>query len=122
MSDRGEVLMPVGTLEAWQQAQVLALRQFSEHIAALTNRFDEQTKVLQDVRDRVIRMEAQEVHKDVEALRTELKAAQARIGQLESQRDRVQGVAAFSTWLSKVGPWLLAMIAAAWAGRESLSK
>lgn len=122
MSERGEVLMPTGMSEAWQQAQVLAMRQLGELVAAQTKRLDSQTELMMDMRDRLIRLEAQEVHKDVEALRGELKAAQARIGLLESQRDRVQGVAAFTTWLGKNAPWFLAMFAAIWAGRETLQK
>lgn len=118
----GEVLMPTGTSEAWQQAQVLAMRQLGELVAAQTKRIDSQTELMMDMRDRLIRLEAQEVHKDVEALRSDLRAAQTRIDQLEAQRDRVQGVAAFTSWLSRVAPWLLAMFAAAWAGRETLSK
>lgn len=65
-------------------------------------------------------------YRDITGLNTvcwgETAGVQARISLLESQRDRVQGVAAFTTWLGKNAPWFLAMFAAIWAGRETLQK
>lgn len=39
-----------------------------------------------------------------------------RIASLEAERNKVVGVAAFASWLSKVAPWLLAGLAAFAAG------
>lgn len=122
MSTDGELMMPVGTAEAWHQAQVLALRQISENLAAQTKRIEGLTGKVDDVRERLTRLEAQETMKVVEEVRGELKAALARVDQLEAHKDRAVGVAAFTAWLSKVAPWLLAMGAAVWAGRETISK
>lgn len=118
----GQLMMPAAPSEAWQQAQVLAMRQLGDLMSAQTKRIEGLGEAVQDVRDRVIRMEAQEINKSVESLRAELRAAQTRIDQLESQRDRVQGVAAFTSWISRVGPWLFAIAAGLWAGKETLSR
>lgn len=102
--------------EELQDAQLFALRQIGENVAAQTRRLEGLTAKVDDVRERLVRLEAQEAGKLVEALRTDLKAGLARIDLLESQRDRVAGVAAFTSWLAKSGPWLAAGLAAFLAG------
>lgn len=103
-------------VEALHQAQILTLRQVGENVAAQTKRLEGLTGKIDDVRERLTRLEAQEAGKLVEALRGELRAALGRIDLLESQRDRVEGVAAFWTWLARSGPWLAAGAAAFLAG------
>lgn len=103
-------------VEALHQAQILTLRQIGENVAAQTKRLEGLTGKVDDVRERLTRLEAQEAGKLVEALRGELRAALGRIDILESQRDRVEGVAAFWTWLARSGPWLAAGAAAFLAG------
>lgn len=100
----------------FRQAHILALRQIGDNLAAQTRRLEGLTSKVDDVRERLARLEAQEAGKLVEALRNELKSALARIDALESQRDRVVGVAAFWTWLLRSGPWLAAGTAAFLAG------
>ncbi len=99
-----------------QDAHLFALRQISENLAAQTMRLEGLTQKVDDVRERLVRLEAQEAANLVELLRTELRAALARIDLLESQRDKVVGVAAFWSWLIKSGPWLVAGAAAFFAG------
>lgn len=116
MSTDGELMMPVGTAEAWHQAQVLALRQISENLAAQTKRIEGLTDKVDDVRERLTRLEAQETMKVVEEVRSELKTALARVDQLEAHKDRAVGVAAFFSWLAKSAPWFFAGLAAFLAG------
>ncbi|HMO43658.1 MAG TPA: hypothetical protein PKB04_10135 [Phenylobacterium sp.] len=97
-------------------AQVVALRQIGEHVAAQTARLEGLAAKMDDVRERLARLEAQEAGKLFESLRGELKAALARIDQLESQRDRVAGAADFWTWLGRSSPWLAAGLLAFLAG------
>ncbi len=97
-------------------AQLFSLRQISENLAAQTQRLEGLTSKVDDVRERLVRLEAQEADKLVEALRSELKAAISRVDQLEAARDRVVGVAAFGAWLARSAPWLAAGLAAFLAG------
>ncbi len=102
--------------EAIQQAHLLALRQIGENLSAQTRRLEGLTLKVDDVRERLVRLEAQEAGKLVEAVRGDLKAAFARIDLLEAQRDKVFGVGALWTWLVRSGPWLAAGLAAFLAG------
>jgi hypothetical protein len=105
-----------GTLGALHQAQILTLRQIGDNLAAQTKRLEGLTEKVDDVRERLVRLEAQEAGKLVEAVRGDLKGALARIDELEAQRDRVVGVAAFWAWLARSAPWLAAGGAAFMAG------
>lgn len=100
----------------FHRAEVLALQQISENVAAQTRRLEGLTAKVDDVRERLVRLEAQEAGKLVEAVRADLKAALVRIDLLEAQRDRVVGVAAFWAWLARSAPWLAAGVAAFLAG------
>ena len=99
-----------------QDAHLFALQQISENLAAQTKRLEGLTLKVDDVRERLVRLEAQEAGKLVEAVRFDLKAAFARIDLLEAQRDKVFGVGALWTWLVRSGPWLAAGFAAFLAG------
>ena len=98
------------------EAQLFALRQISDNLAAQTRRLEGLGAKVDDVRERLARLEAQEAGVLVEAVRRELKSALARIDALEAQRDRVVGAAAFWTWLGRHAPWLAAALAACGAG------
>ncbi len=99
-----------------RQAQILALRQIGETLAAQTRRLESLTGKVDDVRERLVRLEAQEAGKLVEAVRADLKAALVRIDDLEAQRDKVAGAAAFWAWLARSAPWLAAGATAFLAG------
>jgi hypothetical protein len=101
---------------AFQNTHLFALRQIGENLVAQTKRLEGLTAKVDDVRERLVRLEAQEAGKLVESVRGELKGALGRIDQLEAQRDRVVGVGALWTWLVRSGPWIAAAGAAFLAG------
>ncbi|MDP2009241.1 MAG: hypothetical protein Q8K11_03595 [Phenylobacterium sp.] len=109
---------PVGSdhIDAIRDAQILTLRQISENLAAQTRRLEGLTAKVDDVRERLVRLEAQEAGKLVETLRSELKAAVARVDLLEATRDKVAGAAVFWNWMVKSAPWLAAGVSAFAAG------
>ncbi|MCE2820395.1 MAG: hypothetical protein LW695_09330 [Phenylobacterium sp.] len=76
------------------EAQLFALRQISDNLAAQTRRLEGLGAKVDDVRERLL----------------------SRIDALEAQRDRVAGAAAFWTWLGRHAPWLAAALAAFGAG------
>lgn len=103
------------TLAALQKSQILTLQHIGDNLAALTRRLEGLAAKVDDVRERLVRLEAQEAGKLVDAVRGELKQAQGRLDALESQRDRVAGVAWFWGWISRSAPWVAAGLAAALA-------
>lgn len=103
-------------LDAQHDAQIATLRHIGDNVAAQTRRLEGLTAKVDDVRERLVRLESQEAGKLVEGLRTELKSAVTRVDVLEAQRDKVVGVAAFWSWLVRSAPWLAAGIAAFVAG------
>ena len=103
-------------LETLQQSHIFALKQIGENLAAQTRRLEGLTDKMDDVRERLVRVEAQEAGKLVEGVRADFKAALGRIDQLEAERDKVAGIAALGAWLAKSAPWLAGGIAAFMAG------
>ncbi|WP_340647542.1 hypothetical protein [Phenylobacterium sp.] len=112
----GEDTQRAQHLDAIRDAQILTLRQISENLAAQTRRLEGLTTKVDDVRERLVRLEAQEAGKLVEGLRSDLKAAITRVDLLEAARDKVEGAAAFWNWVVKSAPWLAAGISAFVAG------
>jgi hypothetical protein len=102
--------------QALDQAHILTLRQIGDNLAAQTKRLEGLTSKVDDVRERLVRLEAQEAGKLVDALRGELKGALFRIDVLEAQRDKAIGVASFWAWFMRNAPWLTAGGAAFLAG------
>ena len=103
------------TLAGFQEIQIVTLQQIGEHLSAQTRRLEALTAKVDDVRERLVRLEAQEAGKLVDGVRGELKAALERLDALEAQRDRVAGVAWFWGWISRSAPWVAAGLAAALA-------
>ena len=99
-----------------KEAQVTVLRQIGEAVAAQTRRLEGLTVKVDDVRERLVRLEAQEGGKLLEAVRADVKCALARIDELEAERDRVAGAAAFWAWAARHAPWLAAGLGAFLAG------
>jgi replicative DNA helicase len=112
----GEVMMPVGQADALQQVEIHVLRQMADNIAAQTRSLERLASKVDDVRERVIKLEAQKTHEEVAAIQLKLDAAMTRIDQLEKMRDEATGAASVWTWLSKNAAWLFTGVAAFVAG------
>ena len=94
-------------------AEIHALRQISDLLAAQTRQMEKLTDKVDDVRERVIALEMSGYDDRLKSLKVDLEAAKRQIDGLESQRDKVVGAATFWTWAGKNFPWMLALIAAA---------
>lgn len=112
----GEIMMPVTATEAARGIELTILRQMGDNIAAQTRAMEKLSGKVDDVRERVIRLEAQKTHQEVEAIQAKLESALTRINTLESQVDQAKGAASVWTWLAKNAPWLFAGVAAFVAG------
>lgn len=109
-------MMPVSKPEAVSMAEIHALRAVSDAMVALGRRFESMEGKFDDVRERVIKMEAREYERQIEVLSGRLEAYEQRINDLEGTRDQQKGAKAIVDWLRQTTPWLLAGIAAFAAG------
>jgi hypothetical protein len=87
-------------------------------IARVESRLDDLFNLVGDVRERLAAYEGRAVHRDVESLRAELVAAQARIAALEAAHNHSVGMLSASKtwgeWLHRLAPWLFAVGLVVW--------
>lgn len=126
-------MMPVTKPEAVSLAEIHAMRQLTDAVSTLARQMERYGEKLDDVRERIIRIEAKNHERAIEAIQNELKIALAKIATfdglhkqlgdalakidgLESVRDRATGAVGATGWVAKYAPWLLAIGVAALAG------
>lgn len=116
--------MPVAMPEALTHIEITVLRQINENITTQTRHLEALTTKVEDVRDRVIRIEAAELKKkieraearilELESEKADAKTAaqlEARVNELEAERDRLKGATNLVGWASRNAPWLLNIVA-----------
>lgn len=122
-----EVMMPVTKPQALQQIEIQVLRQISDTLVAQGKSLTTMTERLHDVRERLIRIESQEMSKKLEQVEREAATAREkivgdlnkacdRINTLEAAQDRRSGAVGLVEWFAKYTPWLVAILAAGAAG------
>lgn len=116
MPDEFEVMTPVTKPEAVSMAEIHAMRGLTDAVSTLGRQVERMNGKLDDVRERVIKLESRDYERRIEALNTALAASLTRIDGLESTRDHQRGAKALVDWLRVTAPWLLAGIAAFVAG------
>lgn len=116
MSAGDEVMMPVPKPEAVSMAEIHAMRGLTDAVSTLARQVERMNAKVDDVRERVIKLEAREYERQIEGLNERLTAALRRIDDLEGTRDQQKGAKALVDWLRLTAPWLLAGIAAFAAG------
>lgn len=123
----GEVMMPVKAADAMHGVELTLLRTMGDNLAAQTTALLKLTDKVDEIKERLIVLEAQKATKLVEKVEADLRAALAgsqadvrialsRIDALEAERDRNRGAESVWTWLSKNAAWLFAGAAAFIAG------
>lgn len=110
MSD--EVMMPRKTSDALEQSHILALRQISDGLAQTNRLLERQANKLQEMHDKMVKVESLEIVTKFKDMKDSLDAACARIDRLETDKDRRDGATGFFEWAGKVVPWVLALLAA----------
>jgi TolA-binding protein len=116
MSAGDEIITPVTKPEAVSMAEIHAMGGLTDAVSALGRQIERMNAKVDDVRERVIKLEAREYERQIEALNDRLSAAFKRIDDLEGTRDQQKGAKALVDWLRQTAPWLLAGIAAFVAG------
>lgn len=71
-SPSDEIMTPVPTVEALRQAEVLAMRQISDNLGAQNRVIEKLVERVEDVRDKVIALEAQELKSLILAVKADL--------------------------------------------------
>lgn len=116
MSAGDEFIMPVTKDEATSLAEIHAMRGLTDAVSALGRQVERMGAKVDDVRERVIKLEAREYERQIEALNERLSAAFKRIDDLEGTRDQQRGAKGLFDWARQSVPWLLALTMAALAG------
>lgn len=98
-----EVMMNMSKPDALQHIEITVLRQMGDQLAAQTRHLESLSGKVDDVRERVIRIEAKETDKQVRELKE-------RVTALEALGNRVRGGADFGGWLIRAAPWLLTAV------------
>lgn len=121
-----ELLMPVSESTALAHTEIIVLRQISENISTVARHLEALKGSVDDVRERVIKLEAAELKKSMEKLEARIREVEeekadavsaarldARVKELESERDRAKGEWSIFGWASKNAPWLITLAVAA---------
>lgn len=133
-----EVLMNIPRSDALKQAEIHAMRQMGDAVSAIGRSVETLAGKVDDVRERVIRLEEQKATKLVERVERDLREQMAsaksehalalsaatanldtalgRIDALERARDEATGAKSVWEWLSKNAAWIFAGTAAFVAG------
>lgn len=109
MSAGDEILTPVTKPEAVSMAEIHAMRGLTDAVSALGRQVERMNAKVDDVRERVIKLEAREYERQIEALNERLSAAFKRIDDLEGTRDQQKCAKALVDWLRQTAP-----VAAGW--------
>lgn len=111
-----EIMTPVTKPEAVSMAEIHALRGLTDAVGTLTRQVERMNAKVDDVRERVIKLEAREYERQIDGLSDRLGTALKRIDDLEGIRDQQRGAKALVDWFRQTAPWLLAMSMAILAG------
>jgi hypothetical protein len=117
VADRdAEILTSAQPADVAQLALIEAVRKvgdgqirIADTMKMMQQEFREERKVLADVRERVIRIESNKLDRTVEQIREDLDAARDEINTLKMDKARRDGAVGAAEWLSRFGPWLLAL-------------
>lgn len=109
MSAGDEIITPVSRPEAVSMAEIHAMRQLTDAVAALGRQVERMNSKVDDVRERVIKLEAREYERQIEALNDRLGSALKRIDDLEGTRDQQRGAKGLIDWVRQTAPWLIAI-------------
>lgn len=110
--DIEQIMTPVSKPAAVAMAEIHAMRGLTDAVGALTRQVERMNGKIDDVRERVIKMEAREYERQIETLGENLGEALSRINSLEAAQDRRTGMVSVGGWFSRAAPWLIALGAA----------
>lgn len=112
------VIQPVPKAEAVGLAEIHAIRGLTDAVSGLTRHIERIGGRVEDVRERVIKLEAKETDAKLAEGREKMNNLSDRLNALESVRDQQKGAVGLVDWLRQTTPWLLAIGGAMWAASQ----
>lgn len=109
--NRPDLLMPVTDDHAARLIEIEALRQITDNLKGLRDEIKEARGDVSDVRERVIRIEAGQLDRQVETNTTAIGKLAERIDALERDKDRRDGAVSGLEWVFKNWPGILGFFA-----------
>lgn len=103
-------MVPISETKASNIFELQLLRQISSQMVAHQELSLRMQESVQDVRERVIRIESSGTGARLDALKEASAVLSARLDRLEDDHQQRKGAVAFLGWLSKNAPWLLALL------------
>jgi len=92
------------------QAVLTAVAQLGGQVTALSATVDKYASKVDDMRDRVIKMEAQNPLAEIAALRTDMAAMRTDIETLKTGRAQLVGAGTFATQIREWAPFIVALL------------
>lgn len=111
LEDLPEVFTNVPAADAAQQAVLALLRQMTSTMEGISARLDRHISVVDDVRERLIRLEERD--KRIDENQQRIHDACQRLDRLEDAHQRREGALGFVGWIGKNAPWIGAIVIAA---------
>jgi len=114
-------MTPVTKPEAVSMAEIHAIRGLTDAVGTLTRQVERMNSKVDDVRERVIKLEAREYERQIDNLWERLNMALKRIDDLEGTRDQQRGARGLVDWMRQTAPWLvgIGLGVAGWFGGKS---
>jgi hypothetical protein len=117
---RGQLLTPSTEDQVMREAELLALRQMADNVAAMTRELVSSREIMTDLRiDMAAIKERQEQHSEFKEFLAELKGItdklSTRVTAIETRNAQQDGAVGLVQWLKDFGPWLLAIAAVLWS-------
>lgn len=106
-----DLLMPVTDDHAARLIEIEALRQITDNLKGLRDEIKEARSDVSDVRERVIRIESNQLDRQVERNTETIGKLQERIDALERDKDRRDGAVSAWDWLFKNWPGVIGFFA-----------
>lgn len=113
------IIQPVPKETAVGLAEIHAIRGLTDAVSGLTRHIERIGGRVEDVRERVIKLEAKETDAKLAEGREKMSVLERRLNELESIRDQQKGAVGLVDWLRQTTPWLLAIGGAMWAVSQS---
>jgi len=112
------VILPVPKETAVGLAEIHAIRGLTDAVSGLTRHIERIGGRVEDVRERVIKLEAKETDAKLAAGQGKMEALESRLNLLESIRDQQRGAVNLVGWLRETAPWLVTLGTGIWAFRQ----
>jgi TolA-binding protein len=119
VKETGSFMVPATDEQLLKQAEIGSMRQMQDTLHRMGGAMQTMMGQVAEVRESMIRIEAQDVKQQLIDIRAAQKATEGRIAELEADRQQRRGAISLVEWLNRNLPWLVAMALGAFAYFEA---